>query len=259
MENQDVSAIAQQVVEAQGHGQAGGEAAAVGSPCARAGAVRVFGAPLDARAEGGEVLLDDPLRLVLRQCREGVGDLRRQPQLKTGLLDASAYLTRMRIGTADFRAARTMPIRSQTSIVRGRTPTALTYGSRAGGLSLIRQAAPCRRSSAAARPARPVPRLRPAHLCPPPASPAESPLTISDFTAAGPISARCRYAEERSPSAAGGTSLCLPFPAPCPGPAAVERPSPARRIHGVPVGAPVSASGGVTDVDGAPLPRRTSA
>lgn len=53
------------------------------------------------------------------------------------------------IGTATSRAARTMPIRSQISRVRGCTPTALAYGNRAGSRSMTRQGTPCRRSSAA--------------------------------------------------------------------------------------------------------------
>lgn len=60
------------------------------------------------------------------------------------------YVSCPRIGTAASRAARTKPIRSQISRVRGWIPTAFAYGSLAGSRSTMRQAIPRRRSSAAA-------------------------------------------------------------------------------------------------------------
>lgn len=62
----------------------------------------------------------------------------------------SMYVSCPRIGTAASSAARTMPIRSQSSMVLGWIPTAFAYGSRVGSRSTMRQSAPLRRSSAAA-------------------------------------------------------------------------------------------------------------
>lgn len=71
-----------------------------------------LGAPLDPAAEAGELLLDDPLRLVLRESREAVGHLWRQPHLEAILLHAVVvqHMPAHRHGYLESGADHTHPV-----------------------------------------------------------------------------------------------------------------------------------------------------